>query len=80
MERSKLLKLSLWTLIISLSLFAFSYFFFHFVTDSGISLQWQPEPGKPFVANWLGIFAVLFLFASSMSFIIAQIWCPKEGK
>ena len=80
MERSKLLKLSLWTLITALLLFVISYFFFHFVTDSGISLEWHPEAGKPYVSNLLGGFAELFLFASVLTFMIAQIWCPKEGK
>lgn len=80
MERQKLLKLSLYTLITAIIVFAISYFFFHYVTDLGISLEWHEEAGKPFVSNLLGTFAVLFLFASAITFMIAQIWYPKKGK
>ena len=38
MTKKKLLKLSLVTLIIGLAVLAIAYFFFHFVTDDGISI------------------------------------------
>lgn len=78
MNRNKFLKLSLYCLIISVIVFIINYFFYHFVTDEGISLTWNEEPGKPFVANLIGIFAVLFLFASVISLLIAHIFYPKE--
>ena len=58
--------------------FQFLYFFFHFVTDEGITLTWHPEAGKPFVTELIGNFAVLFLFASGMSLLIAFLFCEKE--
>lgn len=78
MNKNKFLKLSLYCLIISVIVFIINYFFYHFVTDEGISLTWNEEPGKPFVANLIGIFAVLFLFASVISLLIAYIFYPKE--
>ena len=78
MNKNKFLKLSLYCLIISVIVFIINYFFYHFVTDDGISLTWNEEPGKPFVANLIGIFAVLFLFASVISLLIAYIFYPKE--
>ena len=56
MNRKNLLKLSLITLIIGLLVLAIAYFFFHFVTDEGITLTWHPEAGKPFVTDFIGIF------------------------
>lgn len=71
--KNKFLKLSLWMLIIAAFVFVFNYFFFHFVTDSGISLTWNPEPGKPFVSNLIGNLGVLFIFGSAVSLMIALI-------
>ena len=46
MTKSKLQKLSLVCLIIGLVVMAIAYFFFHFVTDEGITLVWHHEAGK----------------------------------
>ena len=78
--KKKLEKLSLITLIIGLCLLAIAYFFFHFVTDSGITLTWHPEAGKPFVTDMIGQLAVLFLFASAMSIISANVVFNDENK
>ena len=53
--KNKLLKLSMWQGIIAAGIFVINYFFYHFVTDEGISLVWQPEAGKPFVADLIGL-------------------------
>ena len=71
--KNKFLKLSLWMIIIAAVIFIFNYFFFHFVTDSGISLTWNPEPGKPFVSNLIGTLGVLFIFGSAVSLMLALI-------
>ena len=60
-------------IIIAAVIFIFNYFFFHFVTDSGISLTWNPEPGKPFVSNLIGTLGVLFVFGSAVSLMLALI-------
>ena len=78
MNRKNLLKLSLITLIIGLLVLAIAYFFFHFVTDEGITLTWHPEAGKPFVTDLIGIFGVLFLWSSAMCLIIALVFFKKE--
>lgn len=80
MNRQKLLKLSLYCAIISVITFIINYFFYHFVTDDGISLTWNPEPGKPFVSDLIGQLAVLFLFASIMILLITHIFYPKVSK
>ena len=80
MTKKKLLKLSLITLLIGLAILAIAYYFFHFVTDSGFTLEWHPEAGKPFVTDMIGQLAVLFLFASSMSVISALVFFGKDEK
>ena len=71
--KKKLLKLSLITLIIGLAVMLIAYFFFHFVTDDGITLTWHPEAGKPFVTDMIGQLGVLFIFSSAMSLISALV-------
>ena len=71
--KKKLLKLSLITLIIGLAVMLIAYFFFHFVTDDGITLTWHPEAGKPFVTDMIGQLGVLFVFSSAMSLISALV-------
>ena len=73
-------KLSLVSFISSAVVFVINYFFFHFVTDEGISLVWQPEAGKPFVADLIGIFATLFLFGAAISALCAVILFDKNDK
>lgn len=74
MTKQKLYKLSVITLIIGVIILAINYFFFHFVTDTGISLTWHPEAGKPFVTDMIGQLAVLFLFTSAISAISAVVF------
>lgn len=71
--KQKLLKLSIIMIAIALFILLFNYFFFHFVTDEGISLIWHPEAGKPFVAELIGDLAVLFIFGSVVSLLLALV-------
>jgi len=77
--RARLYRLSLYFLLISLGCFALSYGFFHFLTDAGITLVWQPEAGKPFVTLLIGILATLFLFASAVSALSARVLLAEES-
>ena len=76
--REKLLKLSWVQAIIAAGIFVINYFFYHFVTDDGITLVWQPEAGKPFVADLIGQLGVLFIFGSVISLLIALIVFEKK--
>ena len=77
--RKKLLKFSLVQFIISAVVLAINYFFYHYVTDDGITLTFHEEAGKPFVADLIGQLGVLFLFSSAVSLIVAFIFCDKEN-
>lgn len=78
MNRKNCMKLSLCSFISSAVVFVINYFFFHFVTDNGISTVWQPEAGKPFVADLIGQLGVSLLFLAIASLMIALIFFPKE--
>ena len=78
--RKRLLKLSLWQGIIAVVVFIINYFFYHFVTDEGITLVWQPEAGKPFVADLIGNLGVLFIFGSIITLLVAFIVFDKKEK
>ena len=76
--KKKLNKFSLVSFISSAVVFVINYFFFHFVTDSGITTTWQPEAGKPFVADLIGNLGVLFIFGSAVSALCALVLFEKE--
>ncbi len=78
MMRKKLLKFSACQAIISVIVFVINYFFFHFVTNDGVTFVWQPEPGKPFVADMIGILGTLFLFGAAISLLAAFIFFDKH--
>ena len=78
MNKKSLRKLALITLIIGAVILLISYFFFHFVTDEGITLVFHEEAGKPFVTDLIGNLGVLFVFASAMSFISSFVFFPKD--
>ena len=75
----KFKKLSIITSFIALAIFGFTFFLFHFVTETGaISPVWTPEPGKPFVTLLFGIWGVMFLFSSVMCLLISHIFYPEN--
>ena len=76
--RKKLLKFSLISFLISVAVFVINYFFYHFVTDEGITFTFHEEPGKPFVADLIGQLGVLFLFSALVSLIAAFVLCDKD--
>ena len=78
MNKNKFLKLSLYSFISGIVVLVINYFFYHFVTDEGITTVWQPEPGKPFVSNMIGVLAVLFIFASIICLFISFIFFDKN--
>lgn len=76
--RKKLLKLSAILLIIAIAVLAISFFFFHFVTDDGITLVWHEEAGKPFVTMLIGVFGAMLMAESLTSLLLALILFKKE--
>ena len=80
MNKKNLRKFSLISIIIGVLVLTLDYLFFHFVTDSGISLEWHPEAGKPFVTELIGNLGVLFIFSSAISLISSFVFFKKDDK
>lgn len=79
MNKTSLKKLALISLIIGIVVLAISYFFFHYVTDEGITFIFHEEAGKPFVTNLIANLGILFVFASAMCFISSFVfWHNKK--
>ncbi len=78
MTRKNLLKVSLISFIIGICVLAIAYFFFHFVTDEGITLVWHPEAGKPFVTDLIGTLGTLFLWGSATTLVLALTCFKRE--
>ncbi len=77
--RKKVLLFSVINLIMGIVMLALTFYVFHFVTDTGLTLVYHKEAQKPFVAMLMGVFSVLCLFASATAFIIARIFFKKEN-
>ena len=80
MNKKSLRKFSLINLLTGLAVLVIAYFFFHFVTDEGITLVWHPEAGKPFVTELIGNLGVLFIFSSAVSFILSFVFANDKNK
>ena len=78
MTRKNLLKAALIFLIVGVLVLAIAYFFFHFVTDEGITLVWHPEAGKPFVTDLIGTLGTLFLWGSATTLVLALTCFKRE--
>ena len=73
-------KLSLWSLVLALAIFVFSYFLYHYVMPDGtITTVFQKDVGKPLLTELFSILGTLFLFSSILSGMIAGIFFPKEA-
>lgn len=80
MNKKNLLKLSLISFIISACVLVFNYFFFHYFTSEGFTTIFHKEAQKPFVADLIGQFGVLFLLFSVITLLIALICYNNKKK
>ena len=76
--KQKFLKLSLITFITGAVFLLLSFLCFHFLTDTGFTLSWHTEAGKPFVTELVGDFGILNLATSFVSLIIALVFYKEE--
>ena len=75
--RKNFFKLALYLLIASAVAFVLSFFVFHFVTDTGITTEFQLETQKPVLVFVLSLFATLNLTLSTISFFIGLVFTKK---
>ena len=73
--KQKFKTLSLWSFVLAMAIFVFSYFLYHYVTPEGaVTMVFQQEPGKPLITELWAILGVMFLFSSILSAMIARIF------
>ena len=79
--RKKFNILALLSFAISLAIFVFTFYLYHYLGTEGhfVSL-YQETPTKPFITLLFGIWGVTFLFASVMSLLIGNLFFPKGKK
>ena len=71
--------LGLCSLIIALAIFVFTYFLYHHLGPDGTFVSvFRETAEKPFITLLFGIWGVMFLFASVMSFLIGAIFFQKN--
>ena len=80
MNKKNLLKFSLICLICGIVILGIAFYTFHFVTDSGLTLTWHEEAGKPFVTELIGDLGVIMIGASVISLISSFVFFKKEKK
>lgn len=76
--KKKFRKLSLALLVSAVVTFVVTYFFYHYLTPSGFSGVWQPEPGKPYVTFLFALLGVFLLLNSIEMFFVSNIFFRKE--
>lgn len=76
--RKNLYRLAIVCLLLAVVVFAINYVAFHFLTDDGFTTVWQPEPGKPFVTNLIGMLGADLVFASIISALCGKVLLKKE--
>ena len=77
--KKKLLILSAICFVLSLGIFWFTFFLYHYVDVGGvISPVPLNAPGKPFVTLLFGVWGTCFLFASVTSFLASFIFGSKK--
>ena len=77
MQKRDFYKFSIVTFVMGLIVLLLTYFCFHYVTDSGITLTWHAEAGKPFVTFFIGVFGVLLIWSSVTSLLISKIFIKE---
>ena len=71
--------LAVWSLVIALAIFLFTYCLFHYMSPAGcFAAAYRETPVKPFVTLLFGVWGVMFLFAAVMSHLVACIFGKKK--
>ena len=65
---------------ISLAVFTFSYYLYHYYSESGFGTVWHEVPAKPLITELFAELGVLFLFCGIASFLISLIFFSDKRK
>ena len=71
--------LAICSFVISVSIFVFTYFLFHYMGPDGtFGPMYHEAPAKPFITYLFGAWGVTFLFAAVMSLLVGEIFFHKK--
>jgi hypothetical protein len=77
--RKKCNTLALWSFVIALATYVFTYLLYHYLGPDGSFVHSYHETAvKPFVTLMFGIIGVMFHFAGLISLLIGKIFFSKE--
>lgn len=77
--KQKFQKLSRWSLVLAVLLFAAAFLLFHYMTpEMTFTTTFRTEPGKPMVTEMVAMLGVLFLFSSILSGMIGKIFFSEK--
>ena len=73
--RKKFNCLAIWSFILCLAIYVFSYILYHHLSpDGGFTSVYQAVPAKPMVTFLFGVWGVCFHFAGVMCLLIGHIF------
>ena len=73
--KQKFRKLSLWSFVLAVILFAIAFVLFHYMTpEMTFTMTFRKEPGKPLVTEMVAMLGVLFLFSAILNAMIAKVF------
>jgi len=79
--RKKLRRLALCSFAVSLAIYIFTYFLYHYLSPLGsFTAVYQTEAAKPMVTFLFGLWGVMFQFAAVMSLMIGRIFFGSDDK
>ncbi len=71
--------LALCSFAISLAIYVFTYFLYHYLSPlGGFTSVYQAEAAKPMVTFLFGLWGVMFQFAGVMSLLVGHIFFPDS--
>ena len=79
-KRTKCYILALCSFAVSLAIYAFTYFLYHYLGPDGFSNVFRDVPFKPVVTLYFGVWGVMFQFAAIMSLLVGWIFFPRKSK
>ena len=78
--KKKFQKLSVWSFVLALAIFVFSYILYHYATpELTIGTVFHEEPAKPLVTQLWANLGVMFLFSSIFCRMIAKIFFSDKS-
>ena len=78
---AKLRKMALWSFVLALCIYMFSYLLYHYLDPAGgFTAVYQSIPAKPMVTFLFAAWGVMHQFAALSCLLAARIFYPNKDK